>query len=92
MGWCSERMIEVYSHTRLRAKQDTIRLLSRIGQGRVADLEEDVLANPAVQAEIRRQVELALQDQKALRPSGTSGMSPGVILFPRANVERGDNR
>jgi integrase len=91
MGWCSERMIEVYSHTRLRAKEDAIRVLSRIGQGRVADLDEEVLANPAVQAEIRRQVELALQ-KKALRPSGTGGMPSGVILFPRTNAERGDNR
>jgi integrase len=93
MGWCSERMIEVYSHTRLRAKEDAIRVLSRIGQGRVADQDEDVLANPTVQAEIRRQVELAMQNQKALRPSGTGGGMPsGVILFPRANTERGDNR
>jgi hypothetical protein len=92
MGWCSERMIETYSHTRLRAKEDVIGLLSRVGEGRGVVLDEDVLANPIVQAEIRRQVELALQDQKALRPSGTSGMSPGVILFPRVNAERGDNR
>lgn len=92
MGWCSERMIEVYSHTRLRAKEDAIRVLSRIGEGRVADLDEGVLANPTVQAEIRRQVELALQDQKALRPSGTSGMPSGVILFPRATAERSDKR
>jgi integrase len=92
MGWCSERMIEVYSHTRLRAKQDVIGLLSGIGRGRVHELGEDVLANPTVQAEIRRQVELAMQDQKALRTSGTSGMPSGVILFPHANTERGDNR
>jgi integrase len=92
MGWCSERMVETYSHTRMRAKEDAIRVLSRIGHGRVTDLGEDVLANPTVQAEIRRQVELALQDQKALKPSGTSGMSSGVILFPRANAESGDNR
>jgi integrase len=91
MGWCSERMIEVYSHTRLRAKQDVIRLLSRVGDGQGADVDEDVLANPTVQAEIRRQVELAMQE-KALRPSGTSGAPTGVILFPRANAERGDNR
>jgi hypothetical protein len=93
MGWCSERMIETYSHTRLRAKQDVIRLLSRVGDGQSADLDEDVLSNPTVQAEIRRQVDLALQDQRSLRPSGTGGgMSPGVILFPRANAERGDTR
>jgi hypothetical protein len=80
-----------YLRARLQAKQDTIRLLSRIGQGRADDQDEDILANPTVQAEIRRQVELALHDQKALRPSGTSGMPSGVILFPRANAERGDN-
>jgi integrase len=90
MGWCSGRMIETYSHTRLRAKQDVIGLLSRVGDSQAVD--EDVLANPTVQAEIRRRVELALQDQKVLRPSGTSGMSSGVILFPRVNAERGDNR
>jgi hypothetical protein len=84
--------LQIPSHTRLRAKQDVIGLLSGIGRGRVDELGEDVLANPTVQAEIRRQVELALHDQKALRPSGTSGMPSGVILFPRANAERGDHR
>jgi hypothetical protein len=85
-------MIETYSHTRLRAKQDVIGLLSRVGGGQGGDLDQDVLSNPTVQAEIQRQVELALQDQKALRPSGTSGIPSGVILFPRATAELGDNR
>jgi hypothetical protein len=75
----------------LRATQDVIKLLSRVGDPQGADVDQDVLSNPTVQAEIRRQVELALQE-KALRPSGTSGIPSSVILFPRANAERGDNR
>jgi integrase len=31
MGWCSEKMIETYSHTRLQAKSDTLRSLRKIG-------------------------------------------------------------
>jgi len=81
MGWCSERMVEVYSHTRLEAKQDVIALLSHIGPG--ADAARDILADPAVQAEIERQVVIKLQQQLSARANGTRGTAtPGVILFP----------
>ena len=87
MGWCSERMIETYSHTRLRAKQDVIGLLSRVGKGPDA-IYERVLDNPEVQAEIQRQVAIAMQNQNALRPRGTAGGRPGVILFPAGRREQ----
>lgn len=31
MGWASEKMVEVYSHTRLEAKMETLRSMSKIG-------------------------------------------------------------
>jgi integrase len=83
MGWCSERMVEVYSHTRLEAKQDVIALLSRIGTGSDIDAAEDILASPAVQAEIERQVALKVQQQLSTRADGTRGaLASGVIVFP----------
>jgi integrase len=83
MGWCSERMVEVYSHTRLEAKQDVIALLSHIGLGAEIDAAEDILANPAVQAEIDRQVAIKLQQQLSMKANGTRGAAAsGVIVFP----------
>lgn len=84
MGWCSERMIETYSHTRLEAKREVIGLLSRVGGD--SNLPEDVFANPAIEAEIERRVSLALQQQPAMRPSGTSGsVRRPVVMFPGRN-------
>jgi integrase len=84
MGWCSQRMVEVYSHTRLEAKQEVIALLSHIGPGGDADAAaERILANPAVQAEIDRQVALKVQ-QLSAQANGTRGAAAsGVIVFPR---------
>jgi integrase len=83
MGWCSERMIEVYSHTRLEAKQDVIALLSNIGPRPEADGAEDILGNPAVQAEIDRQVAIKLQRQLSMKANGTRGAAAsGLIVFP----------
>jgi integrase len=85
MGWCSERMVSVYSHTRLEAKQEVIALLSQIGHGSGPDsAAESMLANPAVQAEIDRQVALKVQQQLSAQANGTRGAAPsGVIVFPR---------
>lgn len=82
MGWCSERMVEVYSHTRLEAKQEVIALLAHIGPGPGAGAAEDILANPAVQAEIERQV--ALKVQQLVKANGTRGVAAAsdLILFP----------
>jgi integrase len=89
MGWCSERMVSTYSHTRLEAKRDVIGLLSRLGQP--SDAPEDILANPAVQAEIARQVKLA-QDA-VVRPNGTRGQVPlRVISFPNNRPFQGGPR
>ena len=76
-------MVEVYSHTRLEAKQDVIALLSHIGPGHEADPTEDILANPAVQAEIERQVAFKLQQQLTAKANGTRGAAASsVIVFP----------
>jgi integrase len=93
MGWCSERMIETYSHTRLEAKREVIGLLSRVGANHESDIAEDVFANPAVEAEIERRVNLGLQQQLAIRPSGTAGPAGRrVVMFPNHDRAKGPGR
>jgi integrase len=63
-GWVGRRMFEIYSHPRLEAKAEAVELLGKSGH-KAPDLHPPVpdIMHPAIQAEIARQVELALQSR-----------------------------
>jgi integrase len=75
-GWVGRRMFETYSHTRIEAKTEAVALLDKSGHKRPepptpkSAVQVDSLSTPApdmthpsIQAEIARQVELALRSR-----------------------------
>ena len=100
-GWSSPRMFATYSHARIGAKLDAVSLLGPAGKppnntsggeivkspGYPAETHFQVdLMNAVVQAEIQRQVALALQRERgeayvqSLGPGPAKG--PRLIRFP----------
>jgi len=75
-GWVGRKMIETYSHARIEAKADAVELLGKSGHNapersiakraiQIAAVHPPVpdMTHPLLQAEIARQVELALQNR-----------------------------
>ena len=69
-GWVNRAMIETYSHARIEAKADAVKLLagrdpSAAKVSKQPSAKPD-FEHPLVQAEIQRQVQLALQDHHSI--------------------------
>ena len=88
MGWVSQRMIETYSHTRMATKMAAFGVLEKITPEEPTPAPAAVsldLMNPAIQAEIARQVAIALQQEREQRyyPSPVKELAgPRLVTFP----------
>ena len=87
-GWVGRRMVETYSHTRMEAKADAVEMLMggehkpeptppRAGGKSQPKVD---LMDPAIQAEIARQVALAMQREREAQPA----KGPRLLTFPGA--------
>ena len=94
-------MIETYSHARMEAKADVVSLLGTSGHNTAATPDEPApppqaalsldLMQPAIQAEIARQVALALHQEREERyyvSATKQSIGPRLVVFPGKGHER----
>lgn len=87
MGWCSDKMIATYSHTRLASKMEAFERLEKVLNGSpepaAATAPAPDIMHPVIQAEIARQVALAMQRERESQKPLAAKVGR-VITFPGA--------
>lgn len=93
-GWVGRKMIETYSHARIEARADAVNLLGATGHKTAPPAREPATAppamsldlmQPAIQAEIARQVAIALAErerQQEREPVGSEQSGARLVVFP----------